>query len=312
MSNDRRLERRVSLRDLRILMSVIEAGSMGKAAKLLATSQPAISRSIADLEHAFGVRLLDRGAFGVEPTLYGRALMNRGVAMFDELDQSMKDIRFLADPTVGELSIAASIAIAEGLVCKVMSNLSRRYPHLTYQVLASDTTTAYRALLDRRVDLAIIHAIEPVPPEYVDVETLLLDPHVVVAGHQNPLTRRRRLKLSDVMNEPWALPPPGSPYASVVAEAFRTHRLPLPPSVISSTLPVRTTLLATSRYLSMVPRIVMQFAPKTRLLKALPISLPTTARPLVVVALKNRTLTPVASVFAQQLRNTAKALGNAA
>src|ERR1051326_1672355 len=165
MSNDRRLERRVSLRDLRILMSVIEAGSMGKAAKLLATSQPAISRSIADLEHAFGVRLLDRGAFGVEPALYGRALMNRGVAMFDELDQSMKDIRFLADPTVGELSIAASIAIAEGLVCKVMSNLSRRYPHLTYQVLASDTTTAYRALLDRRVDLAIIHAIEPVPPE---------------------------------------------------------------------------------------------------------------------------------------------------
>ena len=55
-----RIERRISLHDLRVLMAVVQAGSMGKAAKRLATSQPAISRSIAELEHAFGVRLLDR------------------------------------------------------------------------------------------------------------------------------------------------------------------------------------------------------------------------------------------------------------
>jgi len=312
MSEAGRIERRVSLRDLRVLVSVIEAGSMGKAARMLATSQPAISRSIADLEHAFGVRLLDRSAFGVEPTLYGRALLSRGIAMFDELGQGVKDIRFLADPTEGELAVAASIAIAEGLVCNVMSKLSQRYPRLSLQVLASDTTTAYRALIDRKVDLAIIHAIEPIPPRHVDVETLLLDPHVVVAGAHNPLTRRRRLKLSDVVDEPWAMPPPGSPYASVVSEAFRANRLTVPPSSISSTLPVRTTLLSTGRFLSMVPQIVMQFAPKNRLLKALPISLPTTVKPLALITLKNRTLNPVAGVFAQQLRATAKRLTKAA
>jgi DNA-binding transcriptional LysR family regulator len=312
MSEAGRIERRVSLRDLRVLVSVIEAGSMGKAARMLATSQPAISRSIADLEHAFGVRLLDRSAFGVEPTLYGRALLSRGIAMFDELGQGVKDIRFLADPTEGELAVAASIAIAEGLVCNVMSKLSQRYPRLSLQVLASDTTTAYRALIDRKVDLAIIHAIEPIPPQHVDVETLLLDPHVVVAGAHNPLTRRRRLKLSDVADEPWAMPPPGSPYASVVSEAFRANRLTVPPSAISSTLPVRTTLLSTGRFLSMVPQIVMQFAPKNRLLKALPISLPTTVKPLALITLKNRTLNPVAGVFAQQLRATAKRLTKAA
>ena len=81
MTENTRIERRVSLRDLRVLVSVIESGSMGKAAKLLATSQPAISRSIADLEHAFGVRLLDRSAYGVAPTPYGHALLKRGVAI---------------------------------------------------------------------------------------------------------------------------------------------------------------------------------------------------------------------------------------
>jgi DNA-binding transcriptional LysR family regulator len=312
MSEVGRIERRVSLRDLHILVSVIEAGSMGKAAKLLATSQPAISRSIADLEHAIGVRLLDRSAFGVQPTLYGRALLSRGIAMFDELEQGVKDIRFLADPTVGELSVAASIAIAEGLVCSVMRSLGKRYPRLSFQVLASDTKTAYRALLDRKVDLAIIHAIEPIPPEHVDVETLLLDPHIVVAGARNPWARRRRLKLCDLMDETWALPPPGSPYASVVSEAFRANGLTVPPVAISSTLPVRTTLLATGRFLSMVPRIVMQFAPKNRMLKALPIDLPTTVKPLALVTLKNRTLNPIAGVFVHQLRNTAKRLTNVA
>jgi DNA-binding transcriptional LysR family regulator len=308
MSERTRIERRISLRDLRVLVSVVESGSMGRAAKLLATSQPAISRSIADLEHAFGVRLLDRSAHGVEPTLYGRALLKRGVAMFDELGQGIKDIRFLADPDVGDIIIAASIANAEGLVCSAMSELCHRYPRLSFDVLATDTTTAYRALLDRRVDVAVVHVIEPIATEPLDAETLVLDPHVVVAGAHHPLTRRRGLKLSDLLDEPWAMPPPGSPYRSVVFEAFRASKLEMPHSVVSSTLPVRTTMLATGHFLSMVPRSVMQFSPKNRLLKALPIDLPTTVRPLALVTLRNRTLNPVVEIFANQLRAVVKRL----
>jgi hypothetical protein len=89
-----RIEPRIGLHDLRVLMVVVEAGSMGKAARLLATSQPAVSRSIGELEHALGVRLLDLSARGIEPTPYGRALLKRGTAVFDELQQSIKDIRF--------------------------------------------------------------------------------------------------------------------------------------------------------------------------------------------------------------------------
>ena len=76
-----RIERRLSLHDLRVLMVVVQAGSMGKAAKLLATSQPAVSRSIGELEQALGVRLLDRSAQGIEPTSFGRALLKRSAAV---------------------------------------------------------------------------------------------------------------------------------------------------------------------------------------------------------------------------------------
>ena len=68
-------------------------------------SQPAVSGVIADLEHAFGVPLFDRSHAGVEPTVYGQALLRRGLAAFDELKLGLRDIEFLANPARGEVRI---------------------------------------------------------------------------------------------------------------------------------------------------------------------------------------------------------------
>jgi DNA-binding transcriptional LysR family regulator len=76
-----RIGRRMKLHDLHVLMTVVQAGSMNKAAALLNTGQSAISRSIAELEHTVGVRLVDRNPRGVEPTEYGRALLDGGAGV---------------------------------------------------------------------------------------------------------------------------------------------------------------------------------------------------------------------------------------
>ena len=78
---------------------------MAKAANQLAVSVPVVSKPISDLEHSVGVQLLDRKPQGVEPTAYGRALLHRSAIAFEELRQGVKDIEFLADPTVGEVRI---------------------------------------------------------------------------------------------------------------------------------------------------------------------------------------------------------------
>src|SRR5215470_17083142 len=110
-----RIGRRMKLHDLHVLMAVIQAGSMSKAAQVLNTTQPAISRSIADLEHIIGVRLLDRGRQGAEPTEYGRALLDGGVAMFDDLRRAVKSIEYLADPTTGDVRVGAHDPVIMGL-----------------------------------------------------------------------------------------------------------------------------------------------------------------------------------------------------
>jgi DNA-binding transcriptional LysR family regulator len=308
MDEIERVERRLKLHDLRVLISVVQAGSMGKAAERLGTSQPAISRTIADLEHALGVRLLDRSPRGIEATPYGRAIINRGIAAFDELRQGVKDIEFLADPTTGEVRIGASIAAAVGFVCAVIDRLSRRYPRLVFEVLDVDTDTATRALEERKVDLVIAHIIRPVDEERMNADVLLHEPHVVVAGIQSQWARRRRLRLVDLMNEPWMLPPPDSPFGSVVFEAFRAHGLDVPRTIVTSFFPVRNALLTTGRFLTMVPRVVLAFPTNNPALKGLPIELPMTRRPLGIITVKNRTLSPVAQLFIDCAHKFAKAM----
>jgi DNA-binding transcriptional LysR family regulator len=126
-----RIGRRIKLQDLHVLMTVVQAGSMGKAAERLNTSQPNVSRSISELEIALGVRLLDRHRQGIEPTEYGRALLNGGVAVFDELRQTVKNIEFLADPAAGEVRIGsnpllASVCVLATKLRTVMSSIMRR------------------------------------------------------------------------------------------------------------------------------------------------------------------------------------------
>src|SRR3954469_15139234 len=134
-----RIGSRMKLQDLHVLMSVVHAGSMGKAAQILNTTQPNISRSIAELEHALGVRLLDRHRQGVEPTEYGRALLDCGVAVFDNLRQGVKNIEFLADPAAGEVRIGCPPALATSFVSAVIDRLSRRHPRIVFHLLATQT-----------------------------------------------------------------------------------------------------------------------------------------------------------------------------
>jgi DNA-binding transcriptional LysR family regulator len=285
-----RVERRVKLHDLRVFMSVAQAGSMGKAAARLRTSQSAVSRTIADLEHSLSVRLFDRSKTGIEATPYGRALIKRGITVFDELRQGIRDLEFLADPTAGEVKVGASIAVAMSFASTIIDQLSMRYPRLAFDLFAADTVAATRALDERKVDLAIVHIIEQVDRNHMNVEILWHEPHVVVAGALSPWVRKRKLRLADLMNEPWALPPPDSPFGSVVLAAFRGCGLDLPRTIVTSTLPARNTLLATGRFLTMVPRVVLAFPAKDSGLKRLPIELPMTRRAIGIVTLKNRTL----------------------
>src|SRR5438046_533168 len=151
---DERIGRRLKLRDLYVLKTVAQSGSMGRAASRLAVSQPAVSKAITDLEHVLGVRLLDRSQDGVEPTPYGGALLKWSAAVFDDLRQGVEEIDFLADPNAGTVRIGTGEGMPARLVAAVIDRLLRHHPRLTFNVIQAATNDLqYRELRERNVDL---------------------------------------------------------------------------------------------------------------------------------------------------------------
>lgn len=303
-----RIGRRMKLHDLNVLMTAAQAGSMGEAARRLNTSQSAISRSIGDLEHALGVRLLERHRQGIAPTQYGRALLGCGVAVFDELRQGVKNIEFLADPTAGEVRIGSNPLLASSFVSAVVNRLSRRYPRILFHLVTAKYETLHRDLNERNVDLLIARKYGPISDERLDFEFLFDDSYVVAAGTQNPLVRRRRLALTDLLNEPWVLPGEGMTRLAAT-EAFRAAGLDHPPATVFTNSPeVRMSLLKTGRFLTVFSESSLRFPTKRSEIKVLPINLQAANASNGIVTLKSRTLSPVAQRFIDATRELAKSL----
>ena len=307
MDDIERVERRIKLHDVRVLISVVEAGSMHKAAERLGVSQPAISKAIADLEHSVGVRLLERSPRGIQPTQYGRVLIKRGIAVFDEFRQGMKDIRFLADPSTGELRIACSDAMAAGPVLAVIELLTRKHPRLIFHVATGATANRYRELAERNVELVITRATESVAEEQTNVGSLFEDNVVVAAGAQSRWARRRRIKLDELVSESWTLPPYNSAMGAIVLEAFRGRGLAPPiATVVMESAHTRSRLAATGRFLTVVPEFALKLPFRDPSLKALPVELPGARRTMRIISLRNRLLSPLAELFIDSMRTLAR------
>jgi DNA-binding transcriptional LysR family regulator len=304
-----RIGRRIKFRDLHIALAVAQSGSMLKAAEALAISQPVVSKVIADLEQALGVRLFDRSRKGVEPTASGRALLNRGRAAFDELNQGVKEIEFLNDPTTGELRIGSSPALSEGIVFAVLDRLSRQYPRIVIQVALGGTLAQVDELRERRIDLGFARMSGRVPPEDMNQEVLFEDRLVVGAGLENPWARRRKVKLAELVDEPWTWPSPGTMFDSLVIDAFRANGLKPPRATIyADAINMKIKLATTGRFLAVVPACVLRYSDLHDSIKVLPVELPTTHRPISIITLKNRTLSPLAELFIKCAREVAKPL----
>jgi len=293
-----RIGRRLKLRDLHILLAVAKSGSMGKAATELAVSQPSVSKAIADVEHAIGLRLFDRGPRGIEPTIYGRALLHCGVAVFDELRQGVKQLEFLVDPTAGEVRIGCNETLAVGFVSAVIDRLSRHYRGVVFHLVPADRDTLLnRELPQRTIEVAVTPISALGLEKNIEVKTLFDDRFVVMAGTESKWVGRRKLALADLINEPWVLPPPNTLPGLTIAEAFRAQGLEPPQAhIVSFSIPLHLHLLATGRFVTMLPMSMLRFG-KHLPLKLLPVATLKKNYSTGIITLKKRTLGPLAQLF---------------
>ena len=292
--------RRIKLRDLHVFLNAARSGSMAQAAKRLGVSQPTISEAIADLESVFGVKLLDRTSRGVEPTIFGQALMRRAVAAFDELKQGSLDIAFLADTGQGELRIGFQESLSPALVAPLIRLFARRYPRVAVQMdNLPSAELQFSELRARRYDFTLALLANPMLGERdLVADTLFHDQLAIAASASSTWASRGKISLAEVAAAPWVLAPPDTWNSNQLAEAFHAAGLSMPKAtIVTMSEPLRMLTLAKGDYVSAFTHSALRVSARRFDLKILPIELPTKPWPIVLVRLKNRTLTPAAERF---------------
>ena len=303
-----RIGRRLKLSDLHLFITVAEMGSMGKAAERLGISQPSVSKAIADIEHTIGVRLLDRTVTGVVPTAYGRALLKRSMGAFDELRQGIKDIEFLADPTVGEVRIGCPEAIASGLLVKVLDLFSSQYPRVKVRVSSADNMShEFWQVRERQVDLLLGGVTTRLfTEEDLEAEVLYDDRPFIVSGSNNRWASRRKIELEELLEEPWLLPGEGF----FLTEAFQSRGFAVPKFGMTSYSVYQRIAIAHHRsfYWNAVWLRDAFFPSRAPLAQRIACRFFPCTWPVAIVTLKNRTISSVVQTFIDCIRDVARPL----
>ena len=231
-------------------------------------------------------------------------------AVYDELRQGVKRLEHQIDPTAGDLRIGSTEPLVAGLLSQVVDRLSRQYPRIAFHVTQSDIVTLCdHYLRERKVDLVVGRIPPLLTQDDFDIEPLFQEQLFVIAGATNKWVRRRAVALSDLIHEAWALPPLDSPLGLLVTEAFRANGLDPPQAtVVSFSFQMYNALLATGRFLAVASGSILRLSGKRLSVKALPVCLPISSRTVGIVTLKNRTISPVAALFADCAREVARPL----
>lgn len=302
-----RIARRLKLKDLHTFRAAVQLGSMAKAAAEIALTPPAVTKAIGDMERLLGVKLLERTSQGVAPTAYGAALLSGSLDLFDDLKRTIERIQFLADPTVGEVRVNWSAPWHASVLPLVIDRLSRQHPRIvTHVTTANSTFEQLKALQEREFDLCFTR-LSPLSEEGFEQEALFDDPMVIVTSRENTRFRGRNIQLAQLMTEAWCLPSDLHTSASRISNVFQLAGQPLPHiSVRCLSMELQTALVATGRFLTVLPASYLLFSSAKASLRILSMAMEIDAPPVGILRLKDRPLSPVANLFVQTLRAVVK------
>jgi DNA-binding transcriptional LysR family regulator len=199
----------INLRHLRLFTAVVDHGGFTKAAAQLGLSQPAISKSLLELERSLNVRLIDRSGRSAKLTHAGRILHARASEIFGVERLAERELREIRGLKRGRLRVAASPTIATYLLPRVLARFHRRRPTVKISAIQADDATVAKLLLESRVDVALTE--DSPNNELVEAIPWRDDELVVIAATQHEILARDRNTPSDLAGFPFLVNEPRCP-----------------------------------------------------------------------------------------------------
>lgn len=210
----------INLHHLRLFSAVVDEGGFTKAARTLHLSQPAISKSLNELERQLHVKLLDRSGRSIRLTDAGRLLHGRARELFGVERAAERELRELRGLKRGVLRVAASTTIATYLLPPVLGRFRLRHPGVRLRISSANTRTVAKMLLESRVDVALVEG--PISHSRITVEPWVDDELVVIAPPDHPASKRL-VTTAELSDFPFLVREPGSGTRAVSQRALARH-----------------------------------------------------------------------------------------
>ncbi len=253
---------RMNLRHLQLLVALAELGSISDAARGMATTQPALSKWLKELEEDIGAPLFERHARGLRATAHGEVLLAHARRVLNEMARAQDSLAALDDGSSHRVLLGAAPASVTGVVPDAVAAFLRRYPRARVEVHEGTMRTLMRKLQQGALDIVVGSLDEYEPAARLHSEQLYTEPMKVIARGGHPLARRKRIGWDDLYEYGWVLWPAGTGNrARVDASLAQAGRGPLPCRVESSSLLSNIALLERSDLLGVVSnRLAWHFA----------------------------------------------------
>ncbi len=306
MSTMLNLRTRLKMRHLLLLEALGEAGSLNKAAARVHITQPAATLALADIESAVGTQLFVRSSRGLLATATGSVVIAHARRILATVDQAQDNLLALADGSEGIVRIGTLMPPSMDLLPASIAAIKARFPLMRISIDQMAQEPMLARLTSGDLDIGLARLVTG--PDEADLTQTLLyrDDFCVIAHPGHALVRRRNIKLSALVDQPWILPPVIGPLrarldALFLAEAGRIPRV----SVTSLSLPCNLTLIMQHGYLGAVTMRTAAFYRAQARVAVLPVRLGDLLGPYTAVLLKEKYRAPAVQTFLDELQRQA-------
>ena len=297
----------MDLRQLRQIAALGQYGSFAQAARSLGMSQPALSKGVRLLEESLAVRLFDRSARGVTPTLVGRLLLSRADPLLRGVGDLLEEVERLKGLSAGALSVGAAFYPYEISAGAAYCRLARRHAELNLCIFQGHWRTLTQMVVAGSLDLAVAEVAVAEREPSLHVERLGSRAGVFFCRTGHPLDRGGRIAFAEVARHSCAFPPVPTRMATFLTRAKVRGRIDPATGDFNTTVTVDSIGLMKRAVLEAdavgwAPRVLLAAELSAGTLVALDVDAPWVKLDYGIIRLRDRASTPAEDAFVAELR----------
>ena len=303
---DRVLRSNLKLKHLQLLVALDEFRHLGRASEFLSLTQPAVSKTLAEIERMFELELFVRSTRGTEPTAYGTTVVRFARSVLADYGRTQDEIAAVASGGAGRTSVGSMVVAMPGLLTRAVDLLKRQSSQTTVLIEEGDLTRLLPRLRVGELDL-FVGRLEPgyAAPD-LETEELYNEPMSIIARPDHPLARKGKLTWADLAALPWVVPPPWASSRIKLNQMFYKHRLNPPTDIIeSASFMVTVTFMRQRPAIAFVARSVARHLESDKLARTLALRVPIELPAVGIITMRGRMRTPATAQLIECLRRAA-------